>query len=117
MDPVTPMNNNLKRETSVKSPGVRRIHADIRELHLNKSRFVYCLLFLFIFIFNVIIVIIDIFVYSFIFFKIRNYAAKPCEDDLYDWHFVIRGPEGTDFDGGRYHGRIILPPDVSFCFI
>lgn len=68
MDPVTPMNNNLKRETSVKSPGVRRIHADIRELHLNKSRFVYCLLFLFIFIFNVIIIIFDIYLFIHLYF-------------------------------------------------
>lgn len=36
----TPM-GDLKKETSVRSPGVKRIHADIRELHLHKSRYVY----------------------------------------------------------------------------
>ena len=30
------------------------------------------------------------------------------------WHFTIRGPPGTAFDGGRYHGRITLPPEYPF---
>ena len=29
-------------------------------------------------------------------------------------HFTIRGAEGTDFEGGMYHGRILLPPDYPF---
>lgn len=33
------------------------------------------------------------------------------QDNLFEWHFTIRGPPGTDFDGGVYHGRIILPPE------
>ncbi|GBG25853.1 Ubiquitin-conjugating enzyme E2 J1 [Hondaea fermentalgiana] len=43
-----------------------------------------------------------------------QYAAKPLEDNMFDWHFVIRGPVGTDFEGGVYHGRIILPNDYPF---
>jgi len=43
-----------------------------------------------------------------------QYAAKPLEDDMFDWHFVIRGPRGTDFEGGVYHGRIILPGEYPF---
>ena len=27
------------------------------------------------------------------------------------WHFTIRGPPDTDFEGGIYHGRISLPPE------
>ena len=29
-------------------------------------------------------------------------------------HFTIRGAEGTDFEGGVYHGRILLPPEYPF---
>lgn len=29
-------------------------------------------------------------------------------------HFTIRGAEDTDFAGGMYHGRILLPPDYPF---
>lgn len=30
---------------------------------------------------------------------------------MFEWHFTVRGPADTDFDGGIYHGRIVLPPD------
>jgi ubiquitin-conjugating enzyme E2 J1 len=43
-----------------------------------------------------------------------QYAARPVEDNMFDWHFSIRGPAGTDFEGGLYHGRIVLPPDYPF---
>ncbi|VDK62738.1 unnamed protein product [Anisakis simplex] len=33
------------------------------------------------------------------------------EDNLFEWHFTVRGPADTDFDGGIYHGRILLPVD------
>ncbi|CAD6191532.1 unnamed protein product [Caenorhabditis auriculariae] len=39
------------------------------------------------------------------------YYAQPLEDNLFEWHFTIRGTLGTDFDGGIYHGRIIFPPE------
>lgn len=29
---------------------------------------------------------------------------------MFEWHFTIRGPTGSDFEGGMYHGRILLPP-------
>jgi len=40
-----------------------------------------------------------------------DYFATPLEDNLFEWHFTVRGPESTDFEGGVYHGRIIVPPD------
>uniref|UniRef100_A0A7S3LNB0 UBC core domain-containing protein n=1 Tax=Aplanochytrium stocchinoi TaxID=215587 RepID=A0A7S3LNB0_9STRA len=43
-----------------------------------------------------------------------QYAARPLEDNMFDWHFVIRGPKGTDYEGGIYHGRIVLPKDYPF---
>ncbi len=33
------------------------------------------------------------------------------QDNLFEWHFTLRGPGDTSFDGGIYHGRIILPPE------
>eukprot|EP01108_Squamamoeba_japonica_P009971 TRINITY_DN954_c0_g1_i1.p1 TRINITY_DN954_c0_g1~~TRINITY_DN954_c0_g1_i1.p1 ORF type:complete len:277 (+),score=72.10 TRINITY_DN954_c0_g1_i1:82-912(+) len=41
-------------------------------------------------------------------------AAAPLDDNIYEWHFTIRGPCDTAFDGGIYHGRILLPQDYPF---
>jgi len=64
-----------------KSPSLRRIQADIRELALEPS---------------------------------PEYHAAPLESDMFEWHFTIRGPPSTAFDGGVYHGRILLPPEYPF---
>ncbi len=40
-----------------------------------------------------------------------QYYAQPLEENIYEWHFTIRGPDETDFQGGVYHGRIMLPND------
>lgn len=39
------------------------------------------------------------------------FYAQPLDDNLFEWHFTIRGPGDTEFDGGIFHGRIVLPPD------
>lgn len=41
----------------------------------------------------------------------EQYHAQPLEDNLFEWHFTMRGPGESEFDGGLYHGRIILPPE------
>lgn len=41
----------------------------------------------------------------------QHYHAQPLEDNLFEWHFSVRGPPDSDFDGGVYHGRIVLPPE------
>lgn len=64
-----------------KSPSLRRIQADIRELTMNPS---------------------------------DRYHAAPLENDMFEWHFTIRGADGTDFEDGVYHGRILLPADYPF---
>lgn len=33
------------------------------------------------------------------------------KDNLFEWHFTIRGSRDTAYDNGIYHGRIILPAD------
>eukprot|EP01135_Chromosphaera_perkinsii_P003409 Nk52_evm33s242 gene=Nk52_evmTU33s242 len=44
----------------------------------------------------------------------EQYYAQPLEENLFEWHFTVRGPSETDFEGGFYHGRIILPTEYPF---
>ncbi|KAI8336575.1 ubiquitin-conjugating enzyme/RWD-like protein [Chlamydoabsidia padenii] len=46
--------------------------------------------------------------------KTSEYEAHPLEDNIFEWHFTVIGPKDTDFDGGRYHGRILLPAEYPF---
>ncbi|KXX78687.1 Ubiquitin-conjugating enzyme E2 J1 [Madurella mycetomatis] len=39
-----------------------------------------------------------------------DYHAAPLEADIFEWHFTLRGPPNSPFEGGIYHGRIVLPP-------
>lgn len=43
-----------------------------------------------------------------------RYHAVPLENDMFEWHFTIRGPDDTPFAGGMYHGRILLPAEYPF---
>lgn len=40
-----------------------------------------------------------------------EYYAQPLEDNLFEWHFTIRGGDETEFRDGIYHGRILLPSE------
>ncbi|XP_071440151.1 ubiquitin-conjugating enzyme E2 J1-like isoform X2 [Hetaerina americana] len=40
-----------------------------------------------------------------------EYFVQPLEDNLFEWHFTINGPPSTEFEGGIYHGRIVLPTE------
>lgn len=39
------------------------------------------------------------------------FCARPLEDNLFEWHFTVRGPPDTVYSDGIYHGRIVLPAD------
>ncbi|KAF7338470.1 UBC-like protein [Mycena venus] len=60
-----------------------------------------------------------------------EYSAAPLEDDIFEWHCTLRGPVGTEFEGGQgfmhdvinqsyklleglYHFRILLPAEYPF---
>ncbi|KAJ3263495.1 Ubiquitin-conjugating enzyme E2 J1, partial [Borealophlyctis nickersoniae] len=43
-----------------------------------------------------------------------EFTAAPLDDNLFEWHFTIRGPPEGGFQGGRYHGRVVFPPDYPF---
>ncbi|KAJ3511685.1 hypothetical protein NLJ89_g3961 [Agrocybe chaxingu] len=48
----------------------------------------------------------------------RELANDPCTDysaaPLEEWHCTLRGPAGTEFEGGLYHFRILLPAEYPF---
>lgn len=33
------------------------------------------------------------------------------QDNLFEWHFTVRGADDSEFAGGVYHGRITLPAE------
>lgn len=40
----------------------------------------------------------------------RDFTAAPLEDNLFEWHFTLRGPPApSPYASGIYHGRIVLP--------
>uniref|UniRef100_A0A7S1XFM3 UBC core domain-containing protein n=1 Tax=Compsopogon caeruleus TaxID=31354 RepID=A0A7S1XFM3_9RHOD len=42
------------------------------------------------------------------------FHAVPLEEDLFEWHFTVRGPPASPFEGGLYHGRLLLPSDYPY---
>ncbi|PWN20054.1 UBC-like protein [Microstroma glucosiphilum] len=43
-----------------------------------------------------------------------EYEARPLESNIFEWHFTLRGPSGTEFEEGLYHGRVLLPVEYPF---
>lgn len=43
-----------------------------------------------------------------------EYTAHPLEDNIFEWHFTLRGPSCSEFQQGIYHGRILLPAEYPF---
>jgi ubiquitin-protein ligase len=39
------------------------------------------------------------------------FRASPLESDILNWHFVMLGANDTAFEGGFYHGQILLDQD------
>ncbi|CBZ23450.1 putative ubiquitin-conjugating enzyme [Leishmania mexicana MHOM/GT/2001/U1103] len=57
--------------------------------------------------------------------RVREYYVAPLEDNIFEWHFTLRGPGGDDnslpYKDGIYHGALIFsrsyplePPDIIF---
>ena len=79
---------NMAASYNARSPTVKRIMQEVKEMHqVQKTDAVACK---------------------------AQFAAEALESDIFEWRFAIRGPDGTDFEGGIYHGRIILPHDYPF---
>ncbi|KAL4434205.1 hypothetical protein ABPG75_000646 [Micractinium tetrahymenae] len=41
-------------------------------------------------------------------------TAHPAPNNLLEWHYVLEGSVGTDFEGGCYHGKVTFPPQYPF---
>jgi hypothetical protein len=37
---------------------------------------------------------------------IDNIEAVPLESNIREWHFVIKGADGSAYEGGYYHGKL-----------
>jgi ubiquitin-conjugating enzyme E2 J2 len=42
---------------------------------------------------------------------LQGIVARYDNDDIFTWHFLILGPDGTPFKGGIYHGLIKFPAE------
>ncbi|VDQ14878.1 unnamed protein product [Trichobilharzia regenti] len=41
-------------------------------------------------------------------------TAEPLPTNLFEWHYVIKGPSDSPYKGGYYHGKLIFPKDFPF---
>ncbi|XP_011499227.1 PREDICTED: ubiquitin-conjugating enzyme E2 J2-like [Ceratosolen solmsi marchali] len=40
--------------------------------------------------------------------------AEPIPSNILEWHYVIKGPENTPYEGGFYHGKLVFPVEFPF---
>lgn len=40
--------------------------------------------------------------------------AKPNDENILEWHYVITGPTNTPYEGGQYHGVLRFPSEYPF---
>ncbi|CAD6887055.1 unnamed protein product [Tilletia controversa] len=40
--------------------------------------------------------------------------ARPREENILEWHYIVRGPPDTPFHGGEYWGVLQFPPEYPF---
>lgn len=45
---------------------------------------------------------------------VPHISAAPLPSNLLEWHYVISGPPDTPYHGGRYHGKLIFPPEYPY---
>lgn len=41
-------------------------------------------------------------------------SAHPLPSNLFEWHYLVRGPPDTPYHGGYYHGKLVFPKDYPF---
>lgn len=41
-------------------------------------------------------------------------CAEPLSTNILEWHYVVRGPEKTPYEGGYYHGKLLFPREFPF---
>ncbi|XP_053989113.1 ubiquitin-conjugating enzyme E2 J2-like [Hylaeus anthracinus] len=40
--------------------------------------------------------------------------AEPVPSNILEWHYVVKGPEETPYEGGFYHGKLKFPVEYPF---
>ncbi|CAO3633128.1 unnamed protein product [Cunninghamella echinulata] len=40
--------------------------------------------------------------------------ARPVENNILEWHYVIRGPPDTPYHGGEYYGKLTFPTEYPY---
>ncbi|XP_063065356.1 ubiquitin-conjugating enzyme E2 J2 [Engraulis encrasicolus] len=41
-------------------------------------------------------------------------CAEPLPSNILEWHYLVRGPEKTPYEGGYYHGKLMFPREFPF---
>lgn len=41
-------------------------------------------------------------------------GAEPLPSNILEWHYCIKGPEQSLYEGGYYHGKLVFPKDFPF---
>jgi len=41
-------------------------------------------------------------------------VAEPLPSNILEWHYIVRGPESSPYEGGMYHGKLKFPPEFPF---
>ncbi|XP_043288626.1 ubiquitin-conjugating enzyme E2 J2-like [Venturia canescens] len=41
-------------------------------------------------------------------------VAEPVPSNILVWHYVVKGPENTPYEGGFYHGKLVFPGEFPF---
>ncbi|XP_021948979.1 ubiquitin-conjugating enzyme E2 J2 isoform X2 [Folsomia candida] len=41
-------------------------------------------------------------------------VAEPLPNNILEWHYLVRGPENSLYEGGIYHGKLKFPPEFPF---
>jgi len=95
---------NAHQNFNTKNPAIKRLLRELSEFQKDpSSQFIAAPL-----------EVITLFVWFGLFVITVVSHVNTVKDDLFEWHFTIRGQKGSDFEGGLYHGRIVLPPEYPF---
>ncbi|CAD5110940.1 DgyrCDS295 [Dimorphilus gyrociliatus] len=41
-------------------------------------------------------------------------SAEPHASNILEWHYMVKGPENSPYEGGYYHGKLIFPREYPF---
>ena len=44
----------------------------------------------------------------------QYFETVPLSEDIRTWHYVLKGPSGTDYEHGFYHGVLKFPSDYPY---